>query len=309
MTDQQAPPPGAQSGGLAPFEDRIERFRAFMAARSDRLRALSPNNSDASRFAEQVIMLCEETPKLLECDPRSVWQGVLEARRFGLEPGGRRGHCYLIPRNITGRGLVANFQMGYKGYAEMFYRHEEAGHLDADVVKDPTEIKDEVFDYQRGTSAFLKHHKGLQGDRSAAKTIAAWASVTLRNGSVKFEVMSLSEIEHVRTRSKARSGPWFTDFDEMAKKTVLLRVLKTSPLSSEMARASSLDELGEVGRQDLIGEYEKQTPTAERRAGKPPVSEAEKATAEDAEPESSTDPFAASGDTSGYPDAEPDPRP
>lgn len=44
-------------------------------------------------------------------------------------------------------------------------------------------------------------------------------------------------------KSKAyRSGPWQTDFDEMAKKTVLKKVLKYAPLKTEFARAVATDE-------------------------------------------------------------------
>lgn len=44
-------------------------------------------------------------------------------------------------------------------------------------------------------------------------------------------------------KSKAyRSGPWQTDFDEMAKKTVLKKVLKYAPLKTEFARAVAMDE-------------------------------------------------------------------
>ena len=66
----------------------------------------------------------------------------------------------------------------------------------------------------------------------------------LKNGGVGFEVMSRDDVEtFARKKSKAYSnGPWKTDFDEMAKKTVLKKVLKYAPLKTEFARAVASDE-------------------------------------------------------------------
>jgi recombination protein RecT len=51
---------------------------------------------------------------------------------------------------------------------------------------------------------------------------------------VHVEVMSRSQVDAIRARSRSGSnGPWVTDYDEMAKKTVVRRALKYCPLSSE----------------------------------------------------------------------------
>ena len=55
--------------------------------------------------------------------------------------------------------------------------------------------------------------------------------------------MSVDEITaHARKYSKSfNNGPWQTDFDEMAKKTVLKRALKYAPLKSDFVKAQVLD--------------------------------------------------------------------
>jgi hypothetical protein len=83
--------------------------------------------------------------------------------------------------------------------------------------------------------------------------VAAYAVARLKNAEPVFEVMHKDDIEKIRRRSKAAdSGPWVTDYDEMAKKTVLRRLCKYLPLSTELTAAVAKDEYAERGLLDQL---------------------------------------------------------
>jgi recombination protein RecT len=100
------------------------------------------------------------------------------------------------------------------------------------------------FDYQYGLNQDLKH-KPAAKDRG--EVIGYYAVYHLQNGGYGFEVMSKEDVEnHAKTYSQAVkkgwTSPWKTDFDAMAKKTVIKKLLKYAPLSVEFSRQIAQDE-------------------------------------------------------------------
>jgi recombination protein RecT len=80
-------------------------------------------------------------------------------------------------------------------------------------------------------------------DQPRGKPIGAYATAVLKDGSRLLEVMSFEEIEKVRGVSRAKgSGPWVTWWGEMARKTVMRRLSKRLPMSSDLDDAFERDE-------------------------------------------------------------------
>jgi recombination protein RecT len=70
-----------------------------------------------------------------------------------------------------------------------------------------------------------------------------YAVAKLKDGACQFEVMGKNDVDAIRGRSKsANSGPWVTDYDQMAKKTVIRRLIKYLPISIEAARAVAIED-------------------------------------------------------------------
>jgi recombination protein RecT len=133
----------------------------------------------------------------------------------------------------------------YKGIAAVVRRSGEIKTLHADVVYS----KDE-FDCAYGSKGHLIHKPSLDEDRG--RLIAAYSFVTLSDGTDDFILMSRFDIEKIRKRSKTPdNGPWVTDFDQMAAKSVFRRHSKWLPWSTEdMRRALDVQDRHELPEGD-----------------------------------------------------------
>lgn len=195
------------------------------------IRKALPSVITPERFTRMVLTALSSNPKLQACTPMSFMGAMMQAAQLGVEPNTPLGQAYLIP--YSG---VCQFQLGYKGLIDLAYRSGEVSSIQAHEVHE-----NDVFEYEYGLDPKLRHVPA-QTDRGPVAFY--YAVLKLKNGGVGFEVMSRDDVEtFARKKSKAfNNGPWKTDFDEMAKKTVLKKVLKYAPLKTEFARAVASDE-------------------------------------------------------------------
>ena len=190
-----------------------------------------PSVITPERFTRMVLSAISSNPKLAACDSRSFLGAMMQAAQLGLEPNTPLGQAYIIPY-----GGNAQFQLGYKGLIDLAYRSGEVTIVDAQVV-----YENDEFEYELGLDPKLKHKPALK-DRGAP--ILYYAMFRTKEGGFGFQVMSIEDIrKHAQKFSKSySSGPWQTNFDEMAKKTVLKKALKYAPLKSDFAKAVGSDE-------------------------------------------------------------------
>lgn len=195
------------------------------------IRKALPSVITPERFTRMVLTALSSSPKLQACTPMSFMGAMMQAAQLGVEPNTPLGQAYLIPY-----GGVCQFQLGYKGLIDLAYRSGEVSSIQAHEVHE-----NDTFTYEYGLEPKLRHVPA-QTDRGPVTFY--YAVLKLKNGGVGFEVTSREDVEKfAMKKSKAyNNGPWKTDFDEMAKKTVLKKVLKYAPLKTEFARAVASDE-------------------------------------------------------------------
>ena len=208
-----------------------------------------PSVISAERFARIATTAVTQNPNLAACTPQSFIGAMLTAASLGLEVNSPLGHAYLIPY-----GQNCQFQLGYRGMIELAYRSGDIKSIEAHVV-----YANDEFDFEFGLDPKLKH-KPAKKDRGDA--VWVYAVYHTKDDGYGFEVMSVEDINRHRAKySKAKNSPWDTEWESMAKKTVLKRVLKFAPLKTEFMRAVASDETTtdaviENGDIDLVqGEY------------------------------------------------------
>lgn len=185
-----------------------------------------PKHLTAERFARVAITALTRTPKLAECTPASLMKCLLDLSAMGLEPDGRRAH--LIPY-----GQECTLIIDYKGLVELIRRSGDVISLRSETVC----AKDEFA----WTNGDVSHSVNWREDRGEMQ--AVYAEAVMKSGEKQSAVMTKAEVEAIRNRSRAgKSGPWVSDFAEMAKKTVVRRLSKMLPLSSEIFRHVERDD-------------------------------------------------------------------
>ena len=213
-----------------------------------------PKHVTADRLARIALTEVRKVPKLAQCDQTSFLGAIMQCAALGLEPGGALGHCYLIPfENKRQNRVEVQFIVGYRGMIDLARRSGQIVSLEARAVY----AKDH-FEVELGLDSKVVHRPAWDvSDRGPLTFVYAVAK--LRDGGVQFEVMSRAEIEAIRDKSQgyqvakryARDGvinsPWASNFEEMAKKTVVRRLFKYLPVSIEIQRAVGLDEQAEAG--------------------------------------------------------------
>ena len=178
-----------------------------------------PKICTPERFVRVALTALNKNPKIANCTKESLLSCLMTCAELGIEPDSRRAH--LIPY-----GNSCTLIIDYKGKVELAMRSGMIANIHADKI-----CENDIFEYNKGIVE--KHTIDFKADRG--KTYAFYCVVRFKDGTEKSEVMTLKEIQAIKARSKAgNSGPWITDFDEMAKKTVFHRVSKWIPQSPEL---------------------------------------------------------------------------
>ena len=236
QTNQQGMIAKAQ-GTKAVSKKQPQTIKDYINAMSGEIAKALPQVMTPERFTRIALSAVSNTPKLGNCTPQSFLGAMMNAAQLGLEPNTPLGQAYLIPFENRKKGITeCQFQIGYKGLIDLAYRSGEVKMIDAQTV-----YENDEFEYELGMDPVLKH-KPSRTNRG--NPIYFYATFKLTNGGQGFQVMSIEDVqEHAKKYSKTyNNGPWQTNFEEMAKKTVLKRVLKYAPLKTDFVRGLSADE-------------------------------------------------------------------
>ena len=217
-------------------------MQSYIKSMEGEIKKALPSVITPERFTRIVLSAISVNPKLGSCTPASFLGAMMTSAQLGLEVNTPLGQAYVLPYMNKGV-LEAQFQLGYKGLIDLAYRSGEVEVIQAHVV-----YANDEFHCEYGLDPKLTHKPA---DRDRGEPVKVYAVFKTKSGGFGFEVMSMEDVRnHAAKYSKAYGSsfsPWKTNFEEMAKKTVLKRVLKYAPLKSDFVRAVVQDDAVKKG--------------------------------------------------------------
>lgn len=211
----------AQNKDTTVVEKKPKTIFDIIQAGAKQFATALPKHINSDRFVRIAITTIRQNPKLAQCSQESLLGALMVSAQLGLEPG-TLGQCYLIPY-----GRECQFQIGYKGMIELLRRSGQLKDIYAYSV-----YENDDFEITYGLDRNLIHKPNLA---NKGNFLGCYCVAILKDDTRAFEYMTKEEIEaHAKKFSKTfGNGPWKTDFEAMAHKTVVKKMLKWLPLSVE----------------------------------------------------------------------------
>lgn len=210
-----------------------QTLNALLKRMGPEIQRALPKHLDADRIARIALTAVRTTPKLLECDQTSFLAAIMQSAQLGVEPNTGLGQAYLIPY-----GKQVQFQLGYKGLIDLAVRSGQYKAIYAHEV-----YADDEFEFSYGLVKDLIHKPAAI---PSGEPIGYYAVYHLQNGGYDFVYWTKERIDHHAQKfsqavQKGWTSPWKTNYDAMAKKTVLKEVLKYAPKSIELQKTVEAD--------------------------------------------------------------------
>jgi recombination protein RecT len=205
-------------------------------AMADQFKAALPAHIPVERFQRVIMTAVQNNTDLLKCERRSLWNAAMKAAQDGLLPDGREGAIVPYKNQAQWLPMIGGLRKKVRNSGEI-------ATWDVHAV-----YEKDHFEFELGDSPFIKHKPTLSGEKG--KIIAVYSVATLKGGEKSRDVMSIADVEKIRTKSRGTNTPWNDPifYPEMCKKTVARRHSKVLPMSTD------LDDL--IRRDDDLYDFE-----------------------------------------------------
>lgn len=214
-----------QTKALKPI-DEVKRGIQLMEGQ---FKMVLPPHVPVAKFMRIVNTAIGTTPSLMKCDRQSIFSSALKAAQDGLLPDGRE--AALVPF-----GDKAMYMPMLQGILKKIRNSGELATILAESV-----YENDQFAYWIDAEGQHIDHKPLMfGERG--EWLGVYAFAKTKDGAVYIEVMTKSQVEQVKKSSRtANNGPWVSWPEEMAKKSVIRRLAKRLPSSTDLENTLAAD--------------------------------------------------------------------
>jgi recombination protein RecT len=225
MADQPKSGNGTKPVTIKPEQE----IRQSLALMEPQFKMALPPQISPEKFIRVVMTAIQQNPKLIE-NRVGLYGAAMKCAQDGLLPDGKE--AALVPYGATIQYLP---MIG--GILKKVRNSGELATISAHVVYERDE-----FTYELGDNERIIHKPMLGAERG--KPILTYAIAKTKDGGIYREIMSEAQVQAVRNVSAAKNGgPWTGDFaDEMRRKTVLRRLSKRLPMSTDLEQVIQRDD-------------------------------------------------------------------
>lgn len=206
-----------------------------------RFKQISPpslNYASEKGFAVQILKNNTYLLGIAEKSPHSLQQAITNVAAIGLSLNPALKQAYLISRNVklkdaNGRDYWESriyLEPSYMGLCDLATKSGRIEWVQAGIV-----YENDLYE-SNGPGNKPTHKYNSFGDRGPF--VGVYCVAKTDGGDYLTTEMTKEQVESIRDRSEAwksrKAGPWKTDFNEMAKKTVVRNAFKMWPKCKEM---------------------------------------------------------------------------
>ena len=220
---------------------KVDQFRSLLNTPTIRAQIKNSLKENSGSFMSSMIDLYSGDSALQKCDPEKVLMECVKAASLKLPLVKSLGFAYVVPYKN-----VPTFTIGYKGLIQLAQRSGQYQTINADNVYEGELVgRDKI-------SGMID----LSGERQSDTVIGYFAYFKLVNGFEKMLYMSREDVEEWAKRYSpsfsSNFSPWKNEFDKMAQKTVLRRLIGTyGIMSPDMQTAMVQDDKGKTPVQEI----------------------------------------------------------
>lgn len=197
-------------------------IRQNLTAMAPEFKAALPAHVSVEKFTRVAMTAIQNTPALQNADRRSLFGAVVRLAQDGLLPDGREAAIVMFKNQAQAMPMIA-------GILKKIRQSGDVAYVSAQIV-----YSNDHFKWTLGFDENVEHEPAPL-DQEPGEPVAAYAVAVLKDGSRLLEVMRKSEIEKVRAVSRTSgNGPWVQWWGEMARKTVMRRLSKRLPMSTDL---------------------------------------------------------------------------
>lgn len=202
--------------------NHVAIIRQNLEVMAPQFKAALPSHVTVEKFSRVAMTAIQNNPQLQNADRSSLFGAVVKLAQDGLLPDGREAALVMFGNKAQAMPMIA-------GVLKKIRQSGEVAKISAQVVYENDEFK-----VSYGFDENVEHSPPPL-DKPRGNAIGAYATAVLKDGTRLLEVMSLEEIEKVRKVSRASgNGPWVQWWGEMARKTVMRRLSKRLPMSTDL---------------------------------------------------------------------------